>query len=84
MLMSKCRRLGRHEDDCLCFCPDDVADVRKVLSQAFINGWVDAVWYQRARELSGDHAATQKQLEALLFMIEHAANDCYATWKSTL
>jgi len=83
MYPNKCRRPARHEDDRLCFCPADPADVRSVLAQPFINGWVHEHWYREARRLAGDLAATQEEREAFLFRIEEAANDCYGMWRQT-
>jgi hypothetical protein len=85
MSPNKCRRPGRYtDDDYLCFCPDDPTNMRKVLSQAFINGWVHEHWYRQAHSLAGNPSSTQEELEALLFKIEESANDCYFMWRTTL
>jgi hypothetical protein len=83
MLPNRCRRPTRHGDDRLCFCPADPSDVRKVLAQSFINGWVHEHWYREAKQLSGDTGASQEQLEVLLFHIEESANACYGMWRNT-
>ena len=84
MRRNKCRRPGRHEDDDLCFCPEDPSDVRRLLAQSFINGWVGEQWYPEAKRLANDPAASQGQLDALLAKIEESANDCYGMWRQTL
>jgi len=83
-MRNKCRRLRRYEYDDLCFCPEDPADVRRVLAQSFINGWVQEQWYREAKRLANDPTATREQLDALLFKIEESANYCYGMWRQTL
>lgn len=81
--MRICRRPNRHNDDRLCFCPSDPSAVRAALARPFINGWVNERWHNEAITLSRDPAATQEQLETLLFRIEDAANDAYGMWRDT-
>lgn len=80
MHIDMCRRRSKHADDLLCFCPAEPIDVREVLAQPFINGWVDESLHTKAKAAARNPAATQEQLEALLFQIEDAANCCYLAW----
>lgn len=82
--LRSCRRPDRGDTDELCFCPKDKSDVRQVLAQPFINGWVQERWMQKAKLLANDPQATQEQAEALLAQIEESANDCYGMWRHTL
>lgn len=82
--MRKCRRLNKHEDDRLCFCPENLENIRKELLQKFINGWVHENWYKKAYNLAIDLDSAQNELEELLFKIEDDANFCYNMWRNTL
>ena len=78
-----CRRRGRHDDDELCFCPDNREDVRKVLTQKWINGWVHEDWYTHVRNLVRG-TPTHGEMEALLYRVEESANECYGMWRNSL
>ena len=78
-----CKRPDVHEDDRLCFCPED-GRIRTVLRQKFINGWVHESWTTKANKIADDESAQEKDLWALLFKIEDEANHCYGMWRNTL
>lgn len=78
-----CTRPTVHLDDRLCFCPDSGRDVRQVLAQTFINGWVGEAWMRDAKAKAADPLATDEDLRALLWAIEDAANCAYWLWRDT-
>jgi hypothetical protein len=49
-----------------------------------MNTWISEEMRRDARLLSANHAATEGQLERMLFKIEEEANHCYEMWKNSL
>lgn len=81
-----CTNPKLHEDDRLCFCPEEGSgySVRQVLAQKFTNWWVTKGWALYANKLASDGSMTEGDLWDLLWQIEDAANDAYGMWRQML